>query len=132
MKRKVSVMLVAVLALGTSTGTRAGDAQASASELQKEVQKLRAENDTLKRENQTLRKLLLDRQNSAVPTTQPPQNLPPRVNAPAIHTPATQETGFWITISSGKRHNKGCRYYMNSRGHPCGANEGTPCKICGG
>lgn len=38
----------------------------------------------------------------------------------------------WMTTSSGKRHNSGCRYYQNSKGRPCGPDEGTPCKICGG
>jgi hypothetical protein len=39
---------------------------------------------------------------------------------------------YWITTSSGKRHNSGCRYFQTSRGRPGGATEGTACKICGG
>jgi hypothetical protein len=42
------------------------------------------------------------------------------------------ETGYWMTNSSGKRHNKNCRYYKNSRGHICGPKDGIACKICGG
>lgn len=46
-------------------------------------------------------------------------------------TPAA-ETGYWLTISSGKRHNSSCRYYQTTKGRPCGPNEGIACKICGG
>jgi micrococcal nuclease len=40
--------------------------------------------------------------------------------------------GFWLTRSSNKRHNSGCKHYRNTNGRPCGADEGIPCKICGG
>jgi micrococcal nuclease len=39
---------------------------------------------------------------------------------------------FWLTSSSGVRHNNGCRYYKKSNGNPCGPNAGTACKVCGG
>jgi hypothetical protein len=38
----------------------------------------------------------------------------------------------WLTTSSHKRHNSSCKYYKSSKGRPCGPNEGTPCKMCGG
>ena len=38
-------------------------------------------------------------------------------------------SGYSIS-KAGKRHNSGCRYYNSS--YPCGPNDGTPCKICGG
>ena len=45
----------------------------------------------------------------------------------------TDELEYWLNTKSGVRHNKGCRYYENtSQGRPCSANEGKPCKICGG
>lgn len=45
----------------------------------------------------------------------------------------TNESGYWLNTQSGVRHNKGCRYYKKtSQGRPCSANEGKPCKICGG
>lgn len=47
-------------------------------------------------------------------------------------TSTEQEGGYWITTSSGIRHNSGCRYYRNSKGRPCGPNEGRACRICGG
>lgn len=40
--------------------------------------------------------------------------------------------GYWLTASSNKRHNSGCRYYQKSNGKICGKNEGVACKICGG
>lgn len=38
----------------------------------------------------------------------------------------------WLTTSSGKRHNPGCRYYKKTNGRPCGRSDGTACKLCGG
>jgi hypothetical protein len=40
--------------------------------------------------------------------------------------------GYWLTTSSSKRHNSKCRYYKTSKGRPCGPNDGTACKVCGG
>jgi len=61
---------------------------------------------------------------------------PPVASAPARtstdgYAPSARqgESGFSMS-STGKRHNSGCRYYNPSK--PCGATEGTPCKICGG
>lgn len=42
------------------------------------------------------------------------------------------ELKYWITNSSGVRHNSSCRWYMNSNGRKCSKNEGRACKICGG
>ncbi|MFC1596577.1 thermonuclease family protein [Planctomycetota bacterium] len=39
---------------------------------------------------------------------------------------------FWLTSSSGVRHNSSCRYYKKSNGSPCGPDAGTACKVCGG
>ena len=39
---------------------------------------------------------------------------------------------YWLTTSSGVRHNSSCRWYEKSKGRPCGPNEGKACKICGG
>lgn len=39
---------------------------------------------------------------------------------------------FWVTKSSGKVHNKSCRYYRNSNGSKTSNPTGTNCKICGG
>lgn len=38
----------------------------------------------------------------------------------------------WMTISSKKRHNSGCRYFNNSNGRACEQNEGIACGVCGG
>lgn len=47
--------------------------------------------------------------------------------------PATpRATSHWLTIKSGIRHNSSCPYYRNSKGRPCGPNEGRACKKCGG
>lgn len=72
------------------------------------------------------------------------QPLPPAngstapANATAAQNQATTqqaqpaEKAYWMTISSGKRHNSSCRYYHNSNGRTCTKDEGIPCKICGG
>lgn len=38
---------------------------------------------------------------------------------------------YWIS-KSGKRHNENCRYFKTGGGREGKANEGQPCKICGG
>ncbi|HRE40602.1 MAG TPA: hypothetical protein PLG90_04655 [Ignavibacteria bacterium] len=39
---------------------------------------------------------------------------------------------YWITSSSGKRHNKKCRWYKSSKGYCSEEAVGTACKKCGG
>jgi hypothetical protein len=56
----------------------------------------------------------------------------PKTQPKAESTSDTKDPGYWITDSSSKQHNSGCRYYRNSKGHPCGPHDGTACKICGG
>jgi hypothetical protein len=55
------------------------------------------------------------------------------VQSPPTSSPAVQDASqaYWLS-STGKRHNKSCRYYGTGRGRPCGSNEGVPCKLCGG
>ena len=102
--------------------------------LKAEVKRLAAENAKLKEENQQLRKMLT-KQDLFEP------GLPPSVSqtqdkpSSLVQTPTSsdqQETGYWMTTSSGKRHNKNCRYYKNSKGRFCKPDEGIACKICGG
>ncbi len=55
------------------------------------------------------------------------------VQVPSTFSPAVQDASqaFWLS-STGKRHNKSCRYYGTGRGRPCAPNDGVPCKLCGG
>ncbi len=46
--------------------------------------------------------------------------------------PADGSGGYWLTSSSGVRHNSTCRWYRKSKGRQCGPNEGKPCGVCGG
>ena len=113
-------------------------------ELTIKIEKLKSENAALKQENQILRKLVFERQNAPQP---PPVSSPtpssvstPPPTAPYTPSPArvvpskpsSAAVEYWITTSSGKRHNSGCRYFQTSRGRPGEATEGTACKICGG
>jgi len=98
-------------------------------DLQQQVQTLKAQNQTLKAENQVLQKLLLEARNSAPATLQSDVSS----SSAGVQTPTTApEARYWMTISSSKRHNSSCRYFMNSKGRFCGPNEGIPCKLCGG
>jgi len=102
---------------------------ASSTDTQALIQQLRAENEALKVELQYLRKLL------ATSLGQPSGTAVTQTSSTATASPQTvqpQSTGYWITSSSRKRHNSSCRYYQNSNGRPCTADEGIPCKICGG
>ncbi len=61
-------------------------------------------------------------------------NSPTATQRPPVNSNSTnldQSQAYWIS-STGKRHNKNCRYYGTGRGRPCGPNDGVPCKICGG
>lgn len=114
-------------------------------EIRQQIEKLKSENDALKQENQVLRKLVFEKQSSAPtqpvssPTTSSVSTPPAPTASPSTPSPArvvpskpSSAVEYWITTSSGKRHNSGCRYFQTSRGRPGGANEGTACKICGG
>lgn len=91
--------------------------------LKSDISKLNAGMDILKSEVQKLSHLIeLLSSTSSCNTT-------PKDTA----SPSTQnsETGYWCT-KSNKRHNSSCRYYKTSDGRPCGPDDGTACKLCGG
>ena len=101
--------------------------------LESEVRSLKAQNEALRKENASLKEALAQQGKRATP--EEPKLTPLGVNsAPAKLKPAatTTGTGYWITTASGKRHNSKCRYYQNSKGRPCGPDEGVACKLCGG
>jgi len=116
----------------------------SITEIRQQLEKLKSENAALKQENQVLRKLVFEKQSFApaqsvsTPSTSsvstPTPTAPPSTPSPARVVPSKPSSAaeYWITTSSGKRHNSGCRYFQTSRGRPGSANEGTACKICGG
>ena len=113
-------------------------------EIRQQLEKLKSENNALKQENQVLRKLVFEKQSSAPaqPVSSPtpssvstPLPTPPSTPSAARVVPTKPSSGaveYWITTSSSKRHNSGCKYFQTSRGRPGAATEGTACKICGG
>ena len=114
-------------------------------EIRQQLEKLKSENVALKQENQVLRKLVFERQNapqpppvssptpSSVSTPLPPAASSTPSAARVVPTkPSSGAVEYWITTSSSKRHNSGCKYFQTSRGRPGAATEGTACKICGG
>jgi hypothetical protein len=115
----------------------------SFAEIRQQLEKLKSENAALKQENQVLRKLVFEKQSfaPAQPVSSPtpssvstPPPTAPYTPSPARVVPSKPSSAveYWITTSSGKRHNSGCRYFQTSRGRPGEATEGTACKICGG
>ena len=54
------------------------------------------------------------------------------VSVAPVPPPVFSGGSHWLTDSSKKRHNSTCRYYKKTTGRPCGPNEGTACKLCGG
>ena len=42
------------------------------------------------------------------------------------------DTGYWLSVNSDVRHNRGCENYRKTRGYPCRKTGGTPCGKCGG
>ena len=114
-------------------------------EIRQQLEKLKSENVALKQENQVLRKLVFERQNAPQPppvSSPTPSSIstpltpaPPSTPSAARVVPTKPSSGaveYWITTSSSKRHNSGCKYFQTSRGRPGAATEGTACKICGG
>ncbi|SRR6266496_591413 len=119
-----------VFASRLAAADEVADLKTQVAKLEGEVETLKAENETLIKENQSLRRIIASPQQQ---TTITPVQKPVTVPA-AVQSPATQQktSGYWITTSSGVRHNSSCRYYLNSRGRACGPTEGRACKICGG
>lgn len=60
------------------------------------------------------------------------KNISEDLNVNSVSANGDIELKYWITNSSGVRHNSSCRYYENSKGRKCSRNDGRACKICGG
>jgi hypothetical protein len=95
-------------------------------ECQRQVQQL-------KQENQRLRELLSqgNTNTDAAPVPPPASAYAPQTAAASGITDQKALT-HWLTISSNKRHNSSCRWFEDSKGRHCRADEGIPCKKCGG
>ena len=91
--------------------------EAASTDVNAEVEGLKAENQFL---GQQLRKMA----NAT--------NATPATSAASVSASVPNETGYWLTITSSKRHNSKCRYYKMTEGRPCESTNGVPCKLCGG
>jgi hypothetical protein len=109
----------------------AAEASSDAATLRQKIADLEQTVGTLRDDNAALRQQLRTPATklSATPATPAPTPQPPSSSNPSAAQDNSQ--AFWLS-STGKRHNKRCRYYGTGRGHPCGPNDGVPCKICGG
>jgi hypothetical protein len=122
-------MFAAIFALSAAYGQSPAPSSAGAPNLQQ----LKQENQQLKQENQRLRELLSqgNTKTRTAPVPQPAKTYAPQTAAASGSTDQKALT-HWLTTSSNKRHNSSCRWFKNSKGRPCRADEGIPCKICGG
>lgn len=68
----------------------------------------------------------------AVVPVKPAPAKPIPLAEPKATKPTEPAAKYWITSSSGIRHNSRCQHYANSNGRYCGASEGRACKKCGG
>jgi regulator of replication initiation timing len=129
-------IFAAIFALSAAYGQSPAPSSAGSpnlQELQKQLQQLKQENQQLKQENQRLRELLSQGNTNTrtAPAPQPARTYAPETAAASGITDQKALT-HWLTTSSNKRHNSSCRWFKNSKGRPCRADEGIPCKICGG
>ena len=93
--------------------------------------RLKEENAQLRRENQQLRRLLAEKavpSTPADPVTSPTGGAQSAATGPGADSPLT----YWLSASTGQRHNSRCRHFKTSEGRLCGPEEGKACKLCGG
>jgi hypothetical protein len=128
-------LLLTSLSFGQSPSS---DSASNVEELRKQVQQL-------KEENQRLRALLTEAGPSQNKSSQAAekefrpqtgaasQNALPSSAAPVQKSGGRQLTPtHWLTFPGKTRHNRSCYWYRTGEGRPCQADEGIPCKICGG
>ena len=131
----VGALLLTSLSFGQSPSS---DSASNVEELRKQVQQL-------KEENQRLRALLTEAGPSQNKSSQaaekefrPQTGAAPRDALPSYAAPVQKSGGrqltptHWLTSPSNERHNRSCLWYKSGSGRPCRADEGFPCKICGG
>jgi hypothetical protein len=119
--------------------------QSQSSDSASNVEELRKQVLQLKEENQRLRALLTEAGPSQNKSSQvaekefrPQTGAPSRNAVPSYAAPVQKSGGrqltptHWLTFPSNERHNRNCFWYRSGQGRPCQANEGIPCKICGG
>ncbi len=93
--------------------------------------RLKEENAQLRRENQQLRRLLAEKALPNRPAdlvTAPVGGAQSAVTNPGSDSPLI----YWLSASTGQRHNSRCRHFKTSEGRLCGPEEGKACKLCGG
>ena len=100
-----------------------------------EIAALNEQVKQLRTENQALRLQLGQGKGEAATNQDSGQQTTSETHTKVVQkeqSPQQAEQSCWLTTSSTKRHNQGCRYYKTSKGRPCTKSEGIPCKVCGG
>jgi hypothetical protein len=130
MKSCLLLLLVVGLCCGQFSAT--GGTTNSVDELQKRIQILTAENEALRKENESLRKLAPGAGKDFLRMPAGSGTVEQRPNLTGPSATAAAQKRYWLTTSSGKRHNSGCRYFETSKGRACNSSDGVACKACGG
>ena len=99
--------------------------QEKVTDLKMRIREIDHDFEDLCKENRTQRRLLAEQSSRKSPSKTVASKEAKKSKAP----PGCQ---YWLTLSSKRRHVPGCRYFGFSKGRPCSATEGLPCKICGG
>lgn len=123
----LSYLLFSSCAFSQGSSEKEHQQQLEIEQLKAEIAKLNTDLNNLKSEVEQLHGLI------AVPPYASFENIPTNdtSSTPQGPPPQKNETGYWCT-KSNKRHNSSCRYYKTSDGYPCGPDDGTACKLCGG
>jgi hypothetical protein len=87
------------------------------------LHRLQSENRQLREENQKLREEIVQVGETGTSTMG---------SANAASSNTVVDAKYWITTSTGKRHNSTCKYFKKSKGYQTNEKIGSPCKICGG
>lgn len=140
--KTITVLIgIVCLALSLNMANAQQDNSANIDPAQKEIEHLKqiiatlqAKIVALTEENRLLRKLVGEtaNQDATAAPAQSTDNKPAPTKTTISNTGDEVETGYWLTSSSKKRHNKNCQYYKNSKGRFCKPDEGIACKVCGG
>ena len=96
-----------------------------------ENSRLKEENAQLRKENQQLRRLLAEKAGAGRLTNPAPAPVSGVQSSVADPGPDSA-LAYWLSTSSGQRHNSRCRYFKTGEGRFCGAEDGKACKLCGG
>jgi hypothetical protein len=119
-----------IASLKESAGSSPADlAGLSKEELIKKIEELEDIIASLRKDSAALRAQVAS--GGAPPASRPGSKVSSGAQPTAAASVGAETQTYWIS-ASGKRHNANCRYYETGKGREGAADEGSPCKVCGG